>query len=52
MEMMFEVFDDLRESGTMNMFGAPKLLQETFDLSKSEAREIFIAWTESFENDN
>jgi hypothetical protein len=49
MEMFFKFLNDLRESGTMNMFGAPKLLQETFELSKGEAREIFMAWTETFE---
>jgi len=49
MEMYFEILNDLRESGTMNMFGAPKLLQETFELSKGEARKIFMAWTETFE---
>jgi hypothetical protein len=48
MEFYFEMLNELRESGTMNMFGAPKWLQENFDLSKTEAREVFMAWTESF----
>lgn len=44
----FEILNDLRESGQINMFGAPKWLQENFDLSRNEAREIFTAWTETF----
>lgn len=44
----FEILNDLRESGQINMFGAPKWLQENFGLSKNEAREVFTAWTETF----
>ena len=44
----FEILNDLRESGQINMFGAPKWLQENFDLSKNEARVVFTAWTETF----
>ena len=38
---MFIFLDKLRESGTINMFGAPKVLEESFGLSKKEAREVF-----------
>ncbi len=48
MEMYFEILDDLRESGEINMFGAPRVLQEMFDLSKFEARDIVSAWMEQF----
>lgn len=44
---MFTFLDDLREEGSINMFGAPRLLQEEFALSKEEAREIFFAWTQN-----
>jgi hypothetical protein len=43
---MFIFLDKLRDSGTMNMFGAPKVLEESFGLSKKEAREVFKAWAE------
>jgi len=46
----FEFLDALRESGTINMFGAPKVLQDEFGLSKGESFEIFKAWTEKFNN--
>jgi len=44
----FDFLDALRESGSINMFGAPKVLQEEFGLSKGESFEIFTAWTEKF----
>ena len=46
----FEFLDALRELGTINMFGAPKLLQDEFGLSKGESFEIFKAWAENFNN--
>jgi len=45
-ELMFEYLDDLRESGTINMMGAPRELQAEFGLDRIEAREIFQLWTE------
>ena len=50
LEEYFQVLDDLRASGTINMFGAPKVLQDMVGLSKAEAFEIFTAWTEKFKN--
>jgi hypothetical protein len=46
----FEFLDALREGGTINMFGAPRELQEEFGISKEESFEIFQAWTEKFNN--
>ena len=43
----FGVLDGLRESGLINMFGAPKWLQDNYDLTKEEAREIFMEWTKN-----
>ena len=50
MEFYFEFLNELRESGQINMFGAPRVLMESFGLDKEEAKEIFIAWTEQFSN--
>lgn len=50
----FDFLDAVRESGAINMFMAPRVLQEEFGLSKAESFEIFKAWTEkfkSFQND-
>ena len=44
MEFYFEFLSELRDSGRINMFGAPKVLQDEFDLDKQEAREIFSEW--------
>jgi hypothetical protein len=46
----FDFLDALREGGSINMFGAPSVLQQEFGLTKSEAFEIFTAWTEKFKN--
>ena len=46
-DLYFEFLDDLRESGTMNMMGAPRELQNEFGLNKIQAREIFQLWTET-----
>ena len=30
------------------MFGAPKWLEENMDLTKAQAKQVFMAWTETF----
>ena len=44
----FVYLDELRESGTINMMGAPRELQNDFGLDKVEARKIFGLWAEQF----
>jgi len=39
------ILDSLRESGAMNMFGAPRWLNEEFGIPIFQAKEIFIAWS-------
>ena len=46
-DLYFEFLNDLRESGTMNMMGAPRELQHEFGLDKTEARNVFQLWTET-----
>ena len=46
-DLYFEFLNDLRESGIMNMMGAPRELQHEFCLNKVQAREIFQLWTET-----
>ncbi len=48
-EFYFGWLSDLREEGSINMFAAPSLMTEEFGLPQKEARQIFVAWTESFE---
>lgn len=46
-DFYFSILDELRESGKMNMFWAPRMLQQEFDMTKQEAKQIFTAWTET-----
>lgn len=48
MELMMSELDSLRESGEINMFGAPRWLQDNYFLSKEEAAYVFKTWTEKF----
>ena len=39
--------DNLRATGAINMFEAPKYLMQEFGLDQREANTIFIAWMRS-----
>ena len=41
---IFEYLNDLRDSGSTNMFGASPYLVAEFGLGKREAREILSKW--------
>ena len=41
----FEELTDLRDEGSMNMFGAPRWLRDNYGLSKAEAKDVFKKWT-------
>jgi len=49
MEEYFEYLDVLRESGNTNMFGAGPYIQREFDVDGHQAREIVLAWMQSFD---
>ena len=51
MQEYFEFLEDLRDSGSMNMMGAPRELQNAFGLDRAEAREVFSKWCESLKDD-
>lgn len=45
----FEFLDDLRESGSTNMFGArPYLMREYGGMTKDEASTVLAAWHDTF----
>ena len=48
MEEYFDYLDALRESGKVNIFGAPGYLQEQFGLSREQAKDVWLAWTMQF----
>ena len=40
--------DDLRESGSVNMFGAGASIQEMFGVTKYDANRFLQTWMETF----
>lgn len=45
----FMFLDDIRKSGKINMFEAPRVLREMFDLDKQESFKIVEEWMKSKE---
>jgi hypothetical protein len=41
---MFRFLNQLRASGSINMFGASPVLAEAFDISSKEARVVLAHW--------
>ena len=50
-QAFFEELDELRDSGEINMLGAPRWLVENYGLDKAEAKRIFMAWAEKKEEE-
>lgn len=46
-KVYFEYLDELRESGLINMWQSPQLLEEDFCMSRQQAERIVLAWMES-----
>ena len=40
----FEWLTDLRDSGAINMMGAPRIMHEEMGVPLQEARDIFTRW--------
>ena len=40
----FDMLTVLRDSGVINMMGAPRYLQKEFGMSRQDARRTFILW--------
>ncbi len=51
-EAVFEFLDDLRESGTTNMFGAGPFVQDEFDTTKRGARTLVLAWMKTYNGES
>ena len=47
-EDIFAFLDNVRESGSINMFGAAPVLQEVFGLDRREARDMLLEWMDTF----
>ena len=48
MKEYFEFLETLRNSGITNMFGAVPYLQREFGLDRHEAKDVLMAWMESY----
>ena len=48
----FEYLDELRESGTTNMFGAAPYLANEFSIPKDHARGILMKWQRTFDGES
>ena len=48
-EEYFNFLVDLRDSGVTNMWGAGPYLEDEFNLTKQEAKDVLLAWIKSFE---
>jgi replicative DNA helicase len=48
-EQHLRFLDDLRESGSINMYGATPYLRQCFDLDSKRADLIMLYWMDSFE---
>jgi len=51
-ELVYEFLDDLRELGTVNMFGATLDLQEEFGFDRPMAKELLSDWMAQYGKDN
>lgn len=47
-QFIFDFLDDLREQGSINMFGAAPVLREVFGLGKRESQIILQEWMTNF----
>jgi len=47
-QVYFQFLNALRDSGVTNMFGASPYLQQSFSLSRQEAKAILLEWMASF----
>lgn len=47
-ETYFAFLDIIRESGQINMFGAAPVLEETYGLSRRDARQVLLEWMDTF----
>tara|TARA_Y100001937_G_scaffold65336_1_gene89362 strand:+ start:208 stop:426 length:219 start_codon:yes stop_codon:yes gene_type:complete len=48
-KVVYEFLDELRESGTVNMFGASSDLQDEFGFDKSTCRSLLSDWMRDYE---
>ena len=46
---VFLYIEELRESGETNMFGVAPYIQERFQMSRKDARDILSLWMKSYD---
>lgn len=48
MNKYYDYLNELRDSGTVNMWGATHYLMDEFGVTRLEARDILLGWIKSF----
>ena len=46
----YDYLIELRDSGVTNMWGAAPYLEQRFDLSEQDAKDILLEWIDSFKS--
>ena len=44
--------DGLRDTGSVNMYGATNVIESAFDVPYKDAREILVYWMQTFGKDD
>lgn len=47
-DVVFEFLDEIRESGSINMFGATPYIIDAFGVSRYEAKDLLLEWMQTF----
>lgn len=45
---VFEFLDVIRESGSINMFGAAPYIVDAFGVTRYEAKDLLLEWMQTF----
>lgn len=49
-QFIFDFLDNLREQGSINMFGAAPVLREVFGLTRRESQNVLAEWMSGHTN--
>ena len=47
-DVVFEFLDEIRESGSINMFGATPYIINAFGVTRYEAKDLLLEWMQTF----
>lgn len=47
-DVVFEFLDEIRETGSINMFGATPYIIDAFGVNRYEAKDLLLEWMQTF----